>query len=688
MGYRVAVDTGGTFTDFVYLNEETGRVDVLKVPSTRGNESLGILSGLSKFVSDNSIGMGSIHFFAHSTTVGTNTILEENGSKTGLLVTEGFRGIYEVGEQSRGYGSKIYDLFFEKTRPLVQSRFTEEISERILSDGKVLKPLDEEAAKEAIKRLLQRGVESIAVCLLFAFRNGEHERRIAELIREQAPDINISISSEVVPQIREYYRLSTTVVNAYLNPRLESYINHLGATLEDLGVKTKQRYIMRSNGGLATFDTAAQRSVQTILSGPAAGVIAAQQFVMESGIRNIVTFDMGGTSTDVALINDGQPIRRTAGKVNGRDVLVPMLDIHTVAAGGGTIAWIDEAGTLQVGPRSAGAIPGPVCYGRGGTEPTITDANVVLGYLSSDVPLAGGALRLYRKLAEEAIRTRIAEPLGLSVIEAAQGMIEIVNVKMQEAIKVVSSNRGFDLRDFYLFAFGGAGPLHAVQVAKDLRMKGVLIPSYPGVTSALGLLLSDIRHDYVQSDLADIEQVSADKVNSSFAGLAEQGMNELLHEGFSSEQIHFEYILDMRYEGQGYELTISVPRFPLRQEDLTQLRQCFDQEHARLTGHSAHTERVEIMNYRVTGIAKVPNALMKHTTSGNSNLKKAVLGKQEVFFAAEGCEVPLYDRTMLPQGSVITGPAILLQSDTTFIINPEQTAYIHSMTGHIEVILN
>jgi N-methylhydantoinase A len=689
MGYRVAVDTGGTFTDFVFLDAESGQIEIMKVPSTRGNESVAIVEGFSRWLESKGLSAGSIGFFAHSTTVGTNAMLEENGARTGLLITEGFRGVYEVGEQSRGYGSVIYDLFFEKPRLLVPPRLTEEINERVLHDGAVLQPLDEAVARQSIQKLLDLGVESIAVCLLFSFRNPQHEARIGELIRAMAPQVNISISSEIVPQMREYYRLSTTVVNAYLNPLLESYIHKLDARLAALGLATEQRYIMRSNGGLATFDSAAKRSVQTVLSGPAAGVVAAQQFAKASGFHDMVTFDMGGTSTDVALINGGQAMRRMAGKVNKRDLLVPMLDIHTVAAGGGTVAWIDELGMLQVGPRSAGSVPGPVCYGRGGTEATITDANLVLGYLNAEFPLAGGSLTLDRQAAVAAIEKHIAGPLGLSVTQAARGIVEIVNVKMQEAIKVVSSNRGYDLRDFYLYSFGGAGSLHAGQIAEELGMRGVIIPTYPGVTAALGLLLSDVRHDYVQSELTDLRELTAGQINTRLDRLAQQGKAELLEEGFSEQEIRFEFHLDMRYAGQGYELTIAVPGFPLQADDPAQLRQLFDTEHARLTGHSAPTEAVEIVNYRVTGVVVVPQAPLTNPFANvqAATVEQALLGKTKVYFGETPTDTPVYDRTRLPAGGAVTGPAILLQADTTIILHDGEKAVVDPALGHIEITL-
>jgi N-methylhydantoinase A/oxoprolinase/acetone carboxylase beta subunit/N-methylhydantoinase B/oxoprolinase/acetone carboxylase alpha subunit len=683
---RVAVDTGGTFTDFVALDETSGTFDVFKVPSTRGSEADGIVAGLRAYLERIGAAGREVVYFSHGTTVGTNAMLEENGARTGLLVTAGFRGIYEVGEQSRPYGATTYDLFFERPHALVPARLTEEVPERLLHDGSVLEDLDEEATVEAIRTLVRHGVTSIAVALLFSFRNPAHERRVGELIAREAPGVNVSLSSDVAPQIREYYRLSSTVVNAYLNPKLEHYIDELDARLTGEGCERPQRYIMRSNGGVATFGSAARRSVQTILSGPAAGVVAASRLISSSrDFPNVVTFDMGGTSTDVALIENGRPVRRTGGKVHGRDVQVPMLDIHTVAAGGGTIAWIDTAGVLQVGPKSAGANPGPVCYGTGGTEPTITDANVVLGALSEDNPLAGGTLRLDRAAAEKAIRQRIAEPLGISVIEAARGIVEIVSVKMQEAIKVVSSNRGYDLRDFHLLAFGGAGAIHAAKMAAELGMRGVLVPAFPGVTSALGLLLSDVRHDYVVSKLSDITTTDLALIGEIFNGLRAQGERELLEQGFSPAALRFEYAFDLRYVGQGYDLTVVVDEVPANGAAIGDVRARFDAQHAQLTGHSAPDERVEIVNYRVTAVAAVPQASISSPFSATGTVAEARLGERQTWIEGEQpTTTALYDRAKLPPGAVIDGPAILLQNDATTVVGTGQRARVVEL-GQIEI---
>jgi N-methylhydantoinase A len=682
---RVGVDTGGTFTDFVVLDERSGRLDVFKVPSTRGAEADGILTGLRDYLTRTGAAGNDVAFFSHGTTVGTNGLLEEMGARTGLLVTRGFRGIYEIGEQSRPYGSAMYDLFYERPRALVPARLTAEIDERVGFDGSIVAELDERAARASIERLVAHGVESIAVCFLFAFRNARHERRVGELIGSIAPHVNVSLSSEIAPQIREYYRLSTTVLNAYLNPLLERYIRSLGERVAATVGERTARYIMRSNGGVATFDVAARRSVQTLLSGPAGGVVAAGRTIAAtSGFDDVITFDMGGTSSDVALIRNGVPTRTAGGKVHGRDLLVSMLDIHTVAAGGGTIASVDASGMLQVGPRSAGAQPGPACYGRGGEQPTVTDANLVLGLLSDDAPLAGGTLRLDRGAAERAVARFVAEPLGISVITAAAGIIEIVNVKMQEAIKVISSNRGFDLRDFHLLAYGGAGPLHAAALARDLGMRGVLVPPFPGAFSALGLLLADVRQDYVRSELIALDVVDVVHVGSVLDELLSEGAADLTEQGFARAVLGTEFALDLRYVGQGYELTVPLAGIPRTAADLAAIRSAFDAQHAQLTGHAAPGERVEIVNYRTTAVAAVPHAPVTSPFGAGTDVEAAKIGERLAY--SEGAETvtAVYDRGRLPPAASLAGPAILLQADSTTLVHAGQTATVIE-NGLIEI---
>jgi N-methylhydantoinase A len=498
---------------------------------------------------------------------------------------------------------------------------------------------------------------------------------VREIVAEEMPECGISLSSEVLPQIREYYRLSTTVINAYLQPILTRYIAQLDRRLSGAGIATRQKYVMQSNGGMATFAAASCRAVTTVLSGPAGGVTAGALACRTSAFRNIITFDMGGTSCDVALIKDGEPLISGRGKIEGRDLAVPMLDINTVSAGGGTIAELDRFGVLKVGPHSAGAAPGPACYRRGGDAPTITDCNLALGYLSEDHFL-GGTMRLDSARARAAIEIKIARPLGLGVAQAADGIVRIIDVKMEEAIKAISTMRGHDLRDFMLLAFGGAGPVHASRIARDLGMAGVIVPLYPGVFSAIGLLMSDVKHDYIQSKLMPLGTVAPTDVNAMFEGLSAQAMEELRRDGFSSDRIRVERSLDMRYAGQGYEIAVPCPADPLLAGDLEQLRFAFDQQHKTMFGHAAPEEPVEIVSYRVRGTGLMPHVEMPRFKPAGTTLADALRETRRVRFDGSELDCPVYQRERLDVGLTVAGPAILDQFDCTTVLCPGQAARV------------
>ena len=672
--YRVTVDTGGTFSDFVHLNEQTGEISIAKIASTPDDPSRAILAGLEALLASVTEA-DEIGYFCHGTTVGTNALLEGKGVRTALLVTEGFRGIYPVGEQARPYGTAIFDVMYDKPAPLVPSRLTGEVKERIDFRGNVLRPLDETALRETVRALKAQNIESIAVCLLFSFLHPEHEARVRDIVLEEIPDCSVSLSCEVLPQIREYYRLSTTVINAYLQPILARYIAQLDRRLAAAGIVTRQKYIMQSNGGMATFAAAARRAVTTVLSGPAGGVTAGVLACGMSGSANIITFDMGGTSCDVALIRDGEPLLSSRGKIEGRDLAVPMLDINTVSAGGGTVATVDRFGVLQVGPQSAGAVPGPACYGRGGEAPTITDCNLVLGYLGEDNFL-GGRMRLDAAKARAAIEAAVAKPLGLDVAEAAEGIVRVIDVKMEEAIKAISTMRGHDLRDFMLLAFGGAGPLHAGRIARDLGMAGVIVPLYPGVFSAIGLLMSDVKHDYVRSKLSPLSEVAPADVNGMFERMVAQALEELRDDGFAADHIRIERALDMRYAGQGYEIAVPCPVQPLQEADLKQLRTTFDQQHQAMFGHMAPQEPVEIVSFRVRGIGLVPPVEMPKFKPAGTTLRDARRELRHVRFDGRELDCPVYQRERLDVGLTVAGPAVLDQFDCTTVICPGQTARV------------
>jgi N-methylhydantoinase A len=549
--FRITVDTGGTFSDFVFLNETTGETTIAKVPSTPDDPSLAILTGIDQFL-DGGRSAEQVRHFCHGTTVGTNALLETKGAKTGLLVTQGFTGIYEVAEQARPHGSAIFDVQYKKPTPLVPASMMAEVVERVASDGSILTHLDETALRETLRGLRQRGIESLAVCFLFSFLEPGHEERVRDIIAEEIPGCEVSLSCEIVPQIREYHRLSTTVINAYLQPILARYIGRLGQRLAEVGIATPQKYIMQSNGGMSTFGATSRKGVATVLSGPAGGVTASVAVAKETGLGDLITFDMGGTSCDVALIKDGQPVIANRGKVEGRDISMPMMDINTVSAGGGTLAHVDDFGVLQVGPHSAGAVPGPACYRRGGTKPTITDCNLVLGYLPVGNFL-GGKMRLDHARAHNAVQDAIADPLGMDVSEAAEGIVRIIDVKMQEAIKAISTMRGHDLRDFMLLPFGGAGPIHAGRMVRELNLAGAVIPLHPGVFSAMGLVMSDVKHDYVRSLLRNLDSIAPTEISSVFDQMDTVARRDLRAEGFDDDKVHIRPLLDLRYAGQGYE---------------------------------------------------------------------------------------------------------------------------------------
>src|SRR5574341_361695 len=580
-------------------------------------------------------------------------------------------------EQTRGYGPATYDLFFEKPRLLAPPYDTEEIPERVDFKGNALRPIDVEAAREAIKRLKKKGVQSVAVCFLFSFLNPDHELKIKKLFAKEFPEARLSLSYEVLPQIREFYRLSTTVINAYIQPVMASYLSRLENRMRELGVTTPKLYIMQSNGGVSTVKGSAEKPVATVLSGPAGGVIASMGTCERVGIDNIITFDMGGTSCDVALIHQGNPVITTQGKINMRPISLPMLDIHTVSAGGGTIAHIDAVGGLQVGPPSAGADPGPVSYDRGGEHTTITDANVVTGVLDPDQFL-GGRMKLNKAKAERALEVRIAKPLKLNLLEAADGVIKIINVKMEEAIKAVSSARGYDIRDFTLVAFGGGGPMHAGRMALDLGIPSVLVPLTPGVHSALGLLMSDVKHDYVRSKLVGLDDLDLAEINHLFHQLVERAKADLHGEGFDEEEIKIEPYLDLRYAGQGYELTVPCQMRPLTKHDLTLMRSRFDTMHEQSSGHKAETEPVELVSLRLISLGLVPQAKLSPGKVTGRKIDAAQSGERKVFFGKEHGMLltQVYHRDRLEPEHQINGPAIVEQLDTTTVIHPEQEATV------------
>ncbi len=672
MGYRIGVDTGGTFSDMVTFNEETGDVGVVKVPSTPREPEVAIINALREAF-EKGIKPEEISFFSHGTTVGTNALLEGKGARVGVLLTEGFRGINDVYQVSIA-GSDIYEIYTEMPKALVPSRFCQEIRERIDFKGNVVTPLEKKHARQAIAKLKEKKVEAIAVSLLFSFANPSNEQELRRMIESEYPECKVYLSCEILPQIREFIRLSTTIVSAKIGPVLEKYLGSLETKLGQAGVKTKQLYIIQNNGGVTTFSTGFKKAVTTLLSGPAAGAIAARRLAVLSGNNNAIGLDMGGTSCDISLVKEGQVGGTLKGLIGNWEVGTPMLEINTIGAGGGTIARIDEGGTLKVGPQSAGADPGPVCYDKGGKEVTITDANLVLGYINPNYFL-GGKQKLNKQKAERAIEGKIARPLNLDLYEAADGIVRVINAQMEQGIKTISTERGYDLREFVLIPFGGAGPVHAGRLAEALSISKLVVPPLPGVASAEGLLVSDVKHDYVHSRLELMSVVGIDQVNKMFAELRNTAFADLLKEGFSKEEIELFYFLDLRYVGQGYEVTVPAPGGSLTLTDLGKMRSLFDQLHYQFFGHKAETRPVEIVNYRVASSVKTPKIEPKVYERGDGTSDIALKEKRNVYFGKSEGNIlcPVYSRELLKPGHFIHGPAIIEQMDSTTVVFPRQS---------------
>ncbi len=669
--YRLGVDVGGTHTDLVLLDAATGELLVEKVASTPKNPALGVLDGVARFVA-RGIKPADIEFFAHGTTITTNALLEMRGAKVGLLITKGYRAVQEVQAQARD--GNLFDYVFQKPAPITPQSLTREISERTDYLGNVLTPLDRDAVRQAARELKAQGVQSIAVCYLFSFMHPQHEQETRKLILEEWPGANVSLSSEVLPRIREWPRLSTTLLNAYLEPVMVHYIGHLNEGLDRTGIESQQRFLMQSNGGVMPFSAAIAggRTVHTLFSGPAAGAQASAYLAKEAR-AGLVTLDMGGTSCDIAFIEGGLPLETTEGMIARRPVDVPALDMTTISAGGGSIAAIDGGGFLTVGPQSAGADPGPACSGRGGTQPTVTDADLACGFLNAGYFL-GGKQKLDAAASRAALESHIAKPLGMSVIDAAAGIRRIVNMRMADEVRVFAAKRGVDLTAFTLLPFGGAGAVHAAAVADELGMRRILVPARPGAFSALGLLCTDVVHDYIRSGLRQLAEVDAAHAEDTFRQLEVKAREELAAEGMDPAHASFARELDLRYTGQGYELRTPLDGLfqdRLTAQSLAGARERFDERHAQIHGHAAKERPVELVSYRLRLRVPVPKyeAREERPPQAPRPLAAAMKGKRTIhFYGKTSAEATLYERDRLDVGAVLAGPAIVEQFDaTTFI---------------------
>jgi N-methylhydantoinase A len=671
---RLGVDVGGTFTDLALWDAARRRLTVFKLPSVPANPSDGILGGIRGIIERDAVSPSALGFVAHGTTVATNALLEKRGARTALLTTRGFRDLLEIARQKR---PALYDLQADKPVPLVPRDRRVEVRERLLADGSALERPSPEDVATALDRLAaaEPRLEAIAVCFLYSFLDPAHERLAGDAIRARLPGCYVSLSSDVSPEFREYERLSTTVINAYLGPLISRYVERFAAEVQRLGVPAAP-YINQSNGGVIAVGEATRHPVRTLLSGPAAGVMGAAWVAGQAALGSILTFDMGGTSTDVARVDRGEPVVTGERAIDGYPVRIPALEIESVGAGGGSVAWVDSGGALKVGPRSAGAVPGPACYGRGGTGATVTDASVVLGRLSG-AHLLDGEMKLHPELAARAIGALAAE-LSLPPVEAARGVLSVVQANMLAAIRLVSVRKGYDPRAYTMVAFGGAGPLHAAALARDLGVPRVLVPPAPGILCALGLLVEPLRMDVVRTRVESLESLTMDDLARRFAEMEADALHWLDREAVPPGRRRLLRALDMRYLGQNFELTVAAPA-ALWRGDLAALRRAFLDEHRRVYGYAAEDDALQVVNIRLTALGEPePLALPELAPAAGADPAEALAGTRDAYFAEAGGFVatPIYRRERLRRGHAIAGPAIVEQMDTTTVVLPGQRAVV------------
>ncbi|WP_206809228.1 hydantoinase/oxoprolinase family protein [Paradesulfitobacterium ferrireducens] len=666
---RIGIDVGGTFTDLVLVDDTNGRTLYAKASTTPGALWEGVMEGLEKILSLAKVSMEQVDYIVHGTTIGTNAIIEHKGAKTGLITTKGFADVLEIGRIQRP-NNGLYDFWVDNPLPLVPRYLRLEVEERIDAQGQIYRPLIEEDAVKAILALKNEGVEAIAVSTLFSFLNPVHEQRIGALCNELFPEAYVSLSSEIAPEFREFERTSTTVMNAYLQPIMNRYISTLRSKLQEKYGEVDLR-IMQASGGTVTADAAEKLAIATVNSGPAGGAIAGAFIGNLTETQKIINVDMGGTSFDISLIDNGVPKISSETKFEGYPVKIPIIAIDAIGAGGGSIAWLDRGGVINVGPHSAGANPGPACYGRGGLKPTVTDANLVLGRLNPDYFL-GGEIKLDTAKALQAIEEHLAVPLGLSVEQAAAGLIKIVNANMAKGIGVNSVEKGYDVREFALVAYGGAGALHVVELAQGLGIKKVIIPELAGNLSAFGLLVADARHDYVRTVAKELSDVDYSVLNDFYREMEGKGIKQLTDEGFSKEYQELSWSMDLRYQGQSYELNVPVERREnIGTEDLQAAAQSFHELHKRLYAFSDPAEKVQLMNLRVAALGKTPPIQMKGSNDEAATLEGALKGERPVYFAQSGfVSAKVYERSRLPQGSIMYGPAVIEEKISATVLPP------------------
>jgi N-methylhydantoinase A len=667
---HLAVDIGGTFTDLVGYDEATGRLYSAKSSTTPRDLSQGILDCLDK----SGLSIPQTARFVHGSTIAINTVIERKGVPTALVVTRGTRDLYKI---ARGNRPEAYNLFFKRPEPLVPRHLTFEIDERLRADGSILTPFDADQVMAVAREIAESGVESVAVCFLHSWNNPAHEVRMGEILAGEMPQAFVTLSHRVLREYGEYERMSTSVINAYIGPKVSSYLGRLERALAERDFEGRLS-IMQSNGGVMSPSVAKLLPVGMLESGPVAGFIAAARVGERLGHPEVIAFDMGGTTAKTNLVTRGEPRMahgyHIGGYASGQPVMLPVVDTVEVGSGGGSIAWVDDVGALQVGPRSAGAEPGPICYGKGGEEPTVTDANLALGRLSAKT-LLGGEMTLDVGAAEQGLANRVAKPLGLSLVEASLAVIQIAVAKMSLAVREVSVERGYDPRDFAMVAFGGAGPLHAVEVARELHIPIVIVPDVPGQFSAAGMLAADVKHDYVRTFYQELDAADFDELDRIAEELAEEGRATLRGEAVAEKDTELRYVLETRYRGQEFALPIAVVPETLRRGDRDTVSASFHESHERQFGYRDESRPLEIVNVRVTAIGRQPSrGDLAAKSSGGSG---EAMETRPVYFGRDGTlDCPVYARDGLSSGLEIEGPAVVQEYGSTTILHPGDRAEV------------
>ena len=680
---RVGVDIGGTFTDLLVLDQSSGAYYVGKTLTTPDDPSRAVRTGLADMLQRHDVDPGKVLQIIHGTTLVTNALIERRGVPTALLTTKGFRDAVEIGHEHR---YDLYDLFLELPPPLVRRRWRLEVDERVLADGKVEREIDPSQVSELIAELRSGGIEAVAVALLHSYRFPEHERRVGDILAREAPDMTISLSSDVVPEIREYERTSTTICNVYVRPVVDRYLEHLEGSLRDLGIDSNL-LIMLSSGGICTVETARRYPIRLVESGPAAGALAAAHLGSAMGVDDLLSFDMGGTTAKACLIDRGKPLTSSQFEVSrvyrfkkgsGFPVSVPVIEMIEIGAGGGSIASVDSLGLLKIGPRSAGAVPGPASYGQGGEEPTVTDADLLLGYLDPDFFL-GGTMTLDRDAAERAIDEKVAKPLGLTTMQAAWGIHQLVNENMASAARVHAVERGKDPRKYPIFAFGGAGPVHAFGVARILHAPGLIIPSGAGVASTIGFLVAPLAFDFVRSAISRLDHVDWDELNGMFGEMEREGRELLQRAEVAIDDIEVRRTAELRYVGQGHEVSVPVPDGILSEASLAAIERQFEQLYQHLYHRTAPGNPIETVSCRVVVSGPTPNLPAINLRGGSSDGEKSALKGSRLVYdptVGEMLDTPVYDRYRMVSGDSIDGPAIVEERESTFVLGARATARV------------